>query len=138
MVRLFCASMVSCVAWNRLTDSTSAPCLDGSAQLSAYANGRSVDRALDLPGIGRLRVNVYASDEGLCAAVRILRRDAPELGDLNLPRHGRAARRAAARARRRLRTDGLRQELDARRPRAASPADARRRCSSRSRIRSST
>jgi twitching motility protein PilT len=59
--------------------------LSGGTQIEQVRDGRSVDRALDLPGIGRLRVNVYASDEGLCAAVRILRRDAPELGELNLP-----------------------------------------------------
>jgi twitching motility protein PilT len=47
--------------------------------------GGSIDRAFDLPGVGRLRVNVYASDEGLCAAVRILRREAPSLSALNLP-----------------------------------------------------
>jgi pilus retraction protein PilT len=38
-----------------------------------------------VPGVGRIRVNVYASDEGLCAAVRILRREAPTLSELNLP-----------------------------------------------------
>jgi twitching motility protein PilT len=67
------------------------PGLDPAALISSAAQhervreGRSVDRALDVPGVGRLRVNVYASDDGLCAAVRILRRDAPALGDLNLP-----------------------------------------------------
>ncbi len=45
----------------------------------------SVDRAFDVPGVGRVRVNVYASDAGLCAAVRILRREAPGLADLHLP-----------------------------------------------------
>jgi twitching motility protein PilT len=59
--------------------------LAGAAQLERVREGRSVDRALDVAGVGRLRVNVYASDEGLCAAVRILRRDAPALADLNLP-----------------------------------------------------
>lgn len=45
----------------------------------------SVDRAFDVRGAGRVRVNVYASEEGLCAAVRILQREAPALADLNLP-----------------------------------------------------
>jgi twitching motility protein PilT len=32
-----------------------------------------------------VRVNVYASDEGICAAMRILRREPPTLAELNLP-----------------------------------------------------
>ncbi len=47
--------------------------------------GASVDRALDLLGVGRARVNVYASDGGLCAAVRLLRREIPTLAELHLP-----------------------------------------------------
>jgi twitching motility protein PilT len=35
--------------------------------------------------LARLRVNIYSSEEGLCAAVRILRRDVPSLAELNLP-----------------------------------------------------
>lgn len=58
--------------------------LDG-AQLERVRAGGSVDRGFDVAGVGRLRLNVYASDEGLCAAVRILRREAPALSDLNLP-----------------------------------------------------
>jgi twitching motility protein PilT len=45
----------------------------------------SVDRAFEVPNVGRVRVNVYASDGGVCAAVRVLRRAAPTLADLNLP-----------------------------------------------------
>jgi type II secretory ATPase GspE/PulE/Tfp pilus assembly ATPase PilB-like protein len=59
--------------------------LDTGARLERVQAGASVDRAVDLPGIGRVRVNVYASDEGLCAAVRILRREVPPLAELNLP-----------------------------------------------------
>lgn len=47
--------------------------------------GGSVDRAFEVPGAGRVRVNVYATDEGLCAAVRILKKEAPALADLHLP-----------------------------------------------------
>ena len=47
--------------------------------------GGSVDRAFDVPAVGRLRVNIYASEEGLCAAIRILRKEAPALADLHLP-----------------------------------------------------
>jgi twitching motility protein PilT len=59
--------------------------LDGRAQLDQVRAGASVDRAFDVPGVGRIRVNVYASDEGLCAALRILRREPPPLADLHLP-----------------------------------------------------
>ncbi|MEO8603194.1 MAG: PilT/PilU family type 4a pilus ATPase [bacterium] len=54
-------------------------------QVEQVRSRGSVDRACDVPGGGRIRVNVYASDEGLCAAVRILRREAPGLAELNLP-----------------------------------------------------
>jgi twitching motility protein PilT len=47
--------------------------------------GRSVDLGLDVPAIGRLRVNVYAADGRLSAAVRILSREAPPLAGLGLP-----------------------------------------------------
>ncbi len=47
--------------------------------------GGSVDRAFDVAGVGRVRVNVYSSEEGLCAAVRILRSEVPTLAELNLP-----------------------------------------------------
>src|SRR5262249_33562635 len=47
--------------------------LDGEAAQQRLREGRSVDRAFTVPGVGRVRVNVYATDEGLCAAVRILR-----------------------------------------------------------------
>jgi twitching motility protein PilT len=59
--------------------------LDSKAGLEQVRAGRSVDRAFSVPGVGRVRVNVYATDEGLCAAVRILRKEAPTLADLNLP-----------------------------------------------------
>jgi len=59
--------------------------LDNESQRQRVHGGGSVDRAFEVPGVGRIRVNVYASDEGLCAAVRILRREAPTLSELNLP-----------------------------------------------------
>ena len=67
------------------------PGFDAAALLGAQSHlqqvriGGSVDRAFDVPAVGRVRVNVYASEEGLCAAVRILRREPPTLSDLNLP-----------------------------------------------------
>lgn len=45
----------------------------------------SVDRALEVAGIGRVRVNVYRSAAGLCAAIRLLRRETPDLAALELP-----------------------------------------------------
>jgi twitching motility protein PilT len=54
-------------------------------QLEHVWAGGSVDRAFDVPAVGRVRVNVYTSAAGLCAAVRILRREAPTLADLHLP-----------------------------------------------------
>ena len=63
-----------------------APPCEATALLGDRPLGEtSVDRALELPGVGRLRVNVYRSSEGVCAAVRLLRRDAPDLAALNLP-----------------------------------------------------
>jgi len=59
--------------------------LGGPEGLECVRAGGSGDRAIDVPGLGRLRVNVYASDEGLCAAVRILRREPPALAELSLP-----------------------------------------------------
>jgi len=59
--------------------------LGGPERLSQLQAGGSVDRGCDVPGVGRVRVNIYASDEGICAAVRLLRREAPPLADLHLP-----------------------------------------------------
>ncbi|HVN85163.1 MAG TPA: PilT/PilU family type 4a pilus ATPase [Candidatus Binatia bacterium] len=63
------------------------PLIGGHDRVEHVRTRGSIDRAFDVPGIGRLRVNVYASEEGLCAAVRILRKQAPALGELNLPPH---------------------------------------------------
>ena len=57
----------------------------GEERLQRLRAGASVDRAFDVPAVGRVRVNVFASDEGWCAAMRVLRREAPTLADLNLP-----------------------------------------------------
>jgi twitching motility protein PilT len=59
--------------------------VEGREKLEHLRAGGSVDRAFDVPTLGRVRVNVYASDEGLCAAVRILKREAPAFTDLHLP-----------------------------------------------------
>jgi len=59
--------------------------LDAPEHLEHVRAGNSVDRAFEVPAVGRVRVNVYATDEGLCAAVRILRKEAPTLAELSLP-----------------------------------------------------
>jgi twitching motility protein PilT len=59
--------------------------LGGQERLGQVRAGSSVDRAFDVPAVGRVRINVYATDEGLCAAVRILKSEAPALAELNLP-----------------------------------------------------
>jgi twitching motility protein PilT len=55
------------------------------AQAERLRAGRSVDLGLDVPSLGRLRVNLYAAADGLSAAIRILSRDAPALSELGLP-----------------------------------------------------
>lgn len=59
--------------------------LGGDGDIARLKAGVSVDRAIDVAAIGRVRVNVYASAGGLGAAVRILARRAPELAALGLP-----------------------------------------------------
>jgi twitching motility protein PilT len=49
------------------------------------AAGRSVDLAAWVAGAGRFRLNVYRTSEGLALAVRVLRSEAPALGELSLP-----------------------------------------------------
>jgi twitching motility protein PilT len=40
---------------------------------------------MDIEDVGRVRVHVYSTNEGLAAAIRILSREAPRLQDLHLP-----------------------------------------------------
>jgi twitching motility protein PilT len=49
------------------------------------ASGASVDLALDVPGAGRARVNVFTSADGLALAIRLLPGAAPRLSSLRLP-----------------------------------------------------
>lgn len=55
------------------------------AQLERVLAGHAIDLGLDVAGVGRLRVNVYASEDGLSAAVRLLKREAPPISSLGLP-----------------------------------------------------
>lgn len=45
----------------------------------------SVDFALELPRLGRMRVHVYRIDRGFAAALRLLPRAAPSFAELNMP-----------------------------------------------------
>jgi twitching motility protein PilT len=56
--------------------------LDDAAHASLAA-GRSADLALDVPGAGRVRVNIYRAGGRLAAAIRLLPRRAPRLSELN-------------------------------------------------------
>lgn len=58
--------------------------LDATAR-QRLAAGASADLATELPGTGRFRLNVYATDQGLAAAVRVLPGHPPSLADLRLP-----------------------------------------------------
>jgi twitching motility protein PilT len=55
---------------------------DGREQLRTKG---AVDLGVDVEGVGRVRVNVYATADGLAAAIRVLAREAPRLAELNLP-----------------------------------------------------
>jgi twitching motility protein PilT len=49
------------------------------------ARGESVDLGRDIAGVGRVRIHVFQSSEGLAAAVRLLPRAAPTLASLHMP-----------------------------------------------------
>ncbi len=49
------------------------------------AAGRSADVAVDLPSLGRFRVNLYRTSDRLAAAVRVLMHAAPSLAELHFP-----------------------------------------------------
>ena len=49
------------------------------------ARDGSIDLGRDVPGVGRVRIHVFQSSEGLAAAVRLLPRAAPSLASLHLP-----------------------------------------------------
>lgn len=59
-------------------------CLDTGAR-ERLGSGASVDLALEVPALGRFRVNVYRTSNRLAAAVRLLPSLAPTLSSLRLP-----------------------------------------------------
>lgn len=68
--------------------------LSGASQRARVIAGHAADVAFTFQATHRLRVNVYSAREGLCAALRILPRDAPELSQLGLPEEVTALTRA--------------------------------------------
>ncbi len=55
------------------------------ADLAAVRAGHSIDISLELPGTGRIRVHLYATDQGLAAALRLLPPRAPSFASLHMP-----------------------------------------------------
>lgn len=56
-----------------------------SAQATRLSNGDSVDTAVDIASVGRVRVHAYATDSGPVVALRLLVRAAPAFSSLNMP-----------------------------------------------------
>jgi twitching motility protein PilT len=56
-----------------------------SAQAARLSNGESVDTAVDIPGVGRVRLHAYGTDSGPVVALRLLVRAAPAFSTLNMP-----------------------------------------------------
>jgi twitching motility protein PilT len=56
-----------------------------STLAARLSTGDSIDTALEIAGVGRVRVHVYATDSGPVAALRLLVRAAPRFSTLNMP-----------------------------------------------------
>jgi twitching motility protein PilT len=56
-----------------------------AATAARIGRGESIDLALEIPGVGRLRAHVYPSASGPIAALRLLPRAAPSFASLNMP-----------------------------------------------------
>lgn len=54
-------------------------------QKELVASGRAADLGLDVEGVGRARVHVFRTSEGLSAAIRVLPAVAPSLATLQMP-----------------------------------------------------
>ncbi len=54
-------------------------------QRERVAAGEALDLSMSFGAATRLRLNVFSSEQGLCAAVRLLTRSAPDLDELGLP-----------------------------------------------------
>jgi twitching motility protein PilT len=57
----------------------------GDRERERLAHGDSIDLAREIAGVGRVRIHVFQSSEGLAAAIRLLPRAAPSLATLHLP-----------------------------------------------------
>jgi twitching motility protein PilT len=56
-----------------------------SAELPPSGPQTSLDRAFEVPGVGRFRLNLYRTGGRLAAAIRVLPRRAPSLAELHFP-----------------------------------------------------
>jgi twitching motility protein PilT len=56
-----------------------------TAQAARLSNGESIDTAIEVAGVGRVRVHAYGTDSGAVAALRLLVRAAPRFAALNMP-----------------------------------------------------
>lgn len=54
-------------------------------QKKTFAENLDIDYALELPGIGRFRMNVYIQNKGIGAVLRYIPTDIKTIDDLNLP-----------------------------------------------------
>jgi twitching motility protein PilT len=59
--------------------------LSDASQRDRILAGHAVDLAFTFQGTHRLRANVYSARDGVCAALRVLPREAPDLSQLGLP-----------------------------------------------------
>jgi twitching motility protein PilT len=59
--------------------------LSDASQRDRILAGQAVDLAFTFQGTHRLRANVYSARDGVCAALRVLPREAPDLSQLGLP-----------------------------------------------------
>jgi len=55
------------------------------ASIERISAGHSFEAACDLPGVGRARLHVFRTAEGLAAAIRLLPGHAPSLASLHMP-----------------------------------------------------
>ncbi|HKU44333.1 MAG TPA: PilT/PilU family type 4a pilus ATPase [Polyangiales bacterium] len=56
-----------------------------ASQAERLARGESIDTAIDIATVGRVRVHVYRTESGPVAALRLLVRAAPRFSSLNMP-----------------------------------------------------
>jgi len=70
---------------NHIVDDLAEVIVFDAEQVASLGRGGSLDLALEVPGAGRVRAHVYATDSGPVAALRLLPRAAPTFSALNMP-----------------------------------------------------